>query len=45
MYFSATQLLTVALAGLAAAAPSRSVKRNRETVIGYRTVNRVRPNI
>lgn len=41
MHFTATQLLTVALAGFAAAAPSRSTKRNRETVIGYRTVNKV----
>lgn len=43
MHFAVTQLLAVALAGFAAAAPSPSTKRDRETVIGYRTVNKVRP--
>lgn len=42
MHFAATQLLAVALAGFAAAAPSPSTKRDPETVIGYRTVNKVR---
>lgn len=42
MHFSASQLLTVVLAGLATASPSPLKKRARSAVIGFRTVAKVR---
>ena len=42
MHFSASQLLTVVLAGLAVASPSPLKRRARSAVIGFRTVAKVR---
>lgn len=42
MQFSASQLLTVVLAGLAVASPSPLKRRARSAVIGFRTVAKVR---